>query len=641
MSERRGDAVRTLIVERDDGAVVQRKLYLSGGLLHGDLARHRAVDLVRQPVLAGNGLHLEHVLDVAVQTAGRITGFGEPLLDRPIREHRARRLAEHVFELQVDRLLARAVVDEGELHVARRLADHVERRPLAFGDTPQLVYVLLIDDEPHAFLRLVADDLLRAERRVADRQLVHVDPAARRLDELAQTVQVSARTMVVDRDDRIDALFRDGADRIVGPLLHFGIRSLHGIELDGPRILAGSHRRDGAPAHADAVVVASEQHDAIARLRLVLDAVALTAVTDAAGLHDDLVEAVFFAVLEMFERLQTTADQRLTELVAEIGSPVRRLDQDVLGRLVEPLARLGRLLPLAPSVQTRISGHINGRAGHRERSLAAGDAVAYLAARTRRRAVERLDGRREVVRLGLDRDHALELLDSEVVRRVVRRGRELLDGRPLQESAVVLIGRHDAARMLLGRTLDQTEQRRGHRLAVDDELTVEYLVAAVLRVDLREAEHLAVGQLAPDAAADAFQIGDFLVAQGQSLLPVVRRHVVDVDDRIGLLADREDLLVDRTVLALQHRVERDVFAFRLDELLDAADARQSHVLRDLDGIRAPRRDHLAPGTDENSVERLLREQIRAAQKPPQAVRLLGRKCRVGLHGVHGTVFPEK
>ena len=31
-------------------------------------------------------------------------------------------------------------------------------------------------------------------------------------------------------------------------------------------------------------------------------------------------------------------------------------------------------------------------------------------------------------------------------------------------------------------------------------------------------------------------------------------------------------MVDRTVLALQHRVERDVFAFRLDELLDAADA---------------------------------------------------------------------
>jgi ribosome maturation factor RimP len=31
-------------------------------------------------------------------------------------------------------------------------------------------------------------------------------------------------------------------------------------------------------------------------------------------------------------------------------------------------------------------------------------------------------------------------------------------------------------------------------------------------------------------------------------------------------------LVDRAVLALQHRVERDVFAFRLDELLDAADA---------------------------------------------------------------------
>ena len=129
----------------------------------------------------------------------------------------------------------------------------------------------------------------------------------------------------------------------------------------------------------------------------------------------------------MFECLQAAADQRLPEFIAEIRRAVRRFDQDVFGGLVQPLAGFGLLFPFASAVQPRVSG----RSGYRERPLAAGDPVADLAAGSGRRAVERLDGRREVVRFGLDRNDALELLDLEIVRRVVGRRGELFGLRAL------------------------------------------------------------------------------------------------------------------------------------------------------------------------------------------------------------------
>ena len=82
--------------------------------------------------------------------------------------------------------------------------------------------------------------------------------------------------------------------------------------------------------------------------------------------------------------------------------------------------------------------------------------------------------------LGLQRDNALDVLNTEIVRRrLVFRGK-LLDDRALRESHVILVCTQNLVRILLCRLLDHVEERRLHLLAVDDEHTAENLVAAVL-----------------------------------------------------------------------------------------------------------------------------------------------------------------
>ena len=86
--------------------------------------------------------------------------------------------------------------------------------------------------------------------------------------------------------------------------------------------------------------------------------------------------------------------------------------------------------------------------------------------------------------------------------------------------------------------------------AVDDELASEDLVAAVLRVDLRESEHFAVGQLAPQSVAQVVQVTHLVVAEGKTFATVVVRDVVDIDDGFGLPSGGEEALVEPVVEAL-------------------------------------------------------------------------------------------
>ncbi len=67
MTERRGDTFASAIVECHHTTVAQRQLYASLTLLTCNLSRHRAVNLVGEPVLAGHGLKLEDVGEIVVQ----------------------------------------------------------------------------------------------------------------------------------------------------------------------------------------------------------------------------------------------------------------------------------------------------------------------------------------------------------------------------------------------------------------------------------------------------------------------------------------------------------------------------------------------------------------------------------------------
>ena len=72
----------------------------------------------------------------------------------------------------------------------------------------------------------------------------------------------------------------------------------------------------------------------------------------------------------MLEGEHRAADEGLAKLIAEVGGTIGGLDEDVFGRLVEPLAHRENVFPVAFAVtlavvveQTGIGGHVDGSAG--------------------------------------------------------------------------------------------------------------------------------------------------------------------------------------------------------------------------------------------------------------------------------------
>ena len=577
MSQSGGDAFAAAIVEGHHATVAQRQLYLALALLAGYLARHGAVHLVGEPVFAGHGLQAQHLLDIAFYSLFasyriyRILHRSMLPSHRLVDHHRLGRMSEHLSHIHVEGLHPVGLA-ERKVGVARRLADHIERSTLALGYLAHTVDVLLVDEQSHALLTLVGDDLLGREGLVADGQLRHVYLAATLLDKLGETVQMSGSTMVVDAHDGILVGFHQGAHQVVGTLLHLGIGALDGVQLYSAGIATGVDRRDGTASQADAIVVATDNDHLVALLRLLLQAVALLAVADAASQHDHLVVGVGSSIVAlpalflMLEGEHRTADERLAELIAEVAGTVRSLDQYLLRRLIQPLPDGQQLLPtiLAPRTShlvprlfaPRIARHIDGRAGNGPRTRSATHTVANLTARTGSGTVEGFYGSGEVVRLGFQRDDAVDFLHAEPVGPCLVVWGELLHARSFGEGYIIFIGRENLVGMLCRRLLDHLEQTGLLLLAVDDELPAEDLVAAMLRVDLSEAEHLGVGQRPAHVLLHLLQIGYLLLTQRQAFLLVVGLEVVDVPDGLRLHVNGEHILVQPSVKALQHGVER-------------------------------------------------------------------------------------
>ena len=110
-------------------------------------------------------------------------------------------MTKHLSNIQVERLHAVALL-EREVGIAGSLTDHVQRGTLTFGNLTDVLNVFLVDKQTHALLTLVGNDFLRRKRLVANRQLGHVNLATTLLNELRQAVQVTGRTVVMDRDHR-------------------------------------------------------------------------------------------------------------------------------------------------------------------------------------------------------------------------------------------------------------------------------------------------------------------------------------------------------------------------------------------------------------------------------------------------------
>ncbi len=202
--------------------------------------------------------------------------------------------------------------------------------------------------------------------------------------------------------------------------------------------------------------------------------------------------------------------------------------------------------------------------------------------------------------LGLERDYSLEVLDREIVGAIGVHGIELVDNRPLHKCHIILVGRHQSIGVLLRGLLDELKERHRLFLAVDNESAVENLVTAVLGVNLREAEHLRVGQGAPQLLGQGAEVFLLVGAESEALPEIVFMDVVDMHYGFGLAVNGEYAGVDSVVDTLKHLVEYRLGSFGYTlELLDAADARHTHVLGNLHGVGAPGGDHLAAGAYES------------------------------------------
>ena len=321
MADGRGHASLPAIVQSHHAAVAQGQLDFALALLAGHLARHGTVHLVGQPVFASHGFEPQHAGHVFIQPGCIIRHILVSAFHSLVVHIRLGTVAEHLRHVQVERAHPVALL-ECEMRVAGRLAHDIHRGAFALGNLAHVVDVLLLDEQAHALLRLVGDDFLGRQRLVADGQLRHVNQSAAVLHQFGQAVHVSRRAVVVDGHHGVHVLLTQRTNQVVGTFLHLGIGTLHGIQLNAGRIAAGVHRRDGTSAQPDAIVIAAHDDHLVAFLRSALQAVALRAVAHAAGQHDDLVVAITLAVLLVLKRQHGTGNQRLPELVAEIGRAV-------------------------------------------------------------------------------------------------------------------------------------------------------------------------------------------------------------------------------------------------------------------------------------------------------------------------------
>ena len=356
---------------------------------------------------------------------------------------------------------------------------------------------------------------------------------------------MSACAVVVYGNNRVGIHFGNATDGVIDALLHFGVGTLHGVELDVVFVLTCGNATYCAAAHADSVIVAAEHHDRQVGGRSAFDAILTTRITNAARLHYHLVKTIHPAVFLVLECEQRTINQRLSKLVAEVARAVGRLDENLHRGLIEPIALLYLAFPTAAVVlKTRVRCHINCRTSNRETALAARHTVANFAARTCCSTIERLHGGREIVGFCLHRKHRLHVLDFKFGGLVGLFGRKLLRNVSVKKRHIVFVSGYDTAWIGFGSVFYELEKRFGLFFAVNYKSAAENLVSAVFGVNLRKTKHFGVCKRSAELFGESFEVLDFGFAESETFLLVVGTHIFDMHNWVGLFVDGEDIFVN-------------------------------------------------------------------------------------------------
>ena len=170
MTDSGSDTLATTIVEGNDTTVAQRQLYLTLTLLTGNLTCHGAVYLIRQPVFAGDSLQLKHSLDEFIYrfySSCSIYILIFPLYGIVTHDGLGR-VSEHLCHIKVERLHTISLF-EGEMGITGGLTDYIHRGTLTLCDLLYMLNMFLVDEQAHALLTLIGDDLLAGEGLVTNR----------------------------------------------------------------------------------------------------------------------------------------------------------------------------------------------------------------------------------------------------------------------------------------------------------------------------------------------------------------------------------------------------------------------------------------------------------------------------------------
>ena len=126
--------------------------------------------------------------------------------------------------------------------IASSLTNNIQWSTLALSNLTYMFYMFLVDEQSHTFLTLIGDNLFSRKGLVADRQLGHINLATTLLDKLRQAVEVTSRTVVVDRDNRVRVFLHKSTHEIICTLLHLRVGTLYGIQLNTIAITTSIYR---------------------------------------------------------------------------------------------------------------------------------------------------------------------------------------------------------------------------------------------------------------------------------------------------------------------------------------------------------------------------------------------------------------
>ena len=595
-----------------DRAVGHRQLPRTDHLVAGGQPADRAVADRDQEGFRRHARMREHAQAGVAQVERVGVGF------RPARRRRMRgvamhlrRLAEQHVHRQVDRRRFAGITDH-QAFFRGGGADHREHAAFARAQRGEFLDPRRWDAEHVAFLRFVAPQLHRRQRRIVLRHLAKVDGAADAgiVQQFRDRVGQAAGTDVVHGHDRVVVAHRHAAvDDFLRAPLHLRVVALHRGEIELLAGVARRHRAGGAAAEADQHRRAAEHDDRVARRQHALGDHRPVHRTDAAGEHDRLVVGPGQPLgLVQFEAAEIAGEVGPAEFVVERGGAERAVEHDLEGAGHARVERARAFPRLRQRGDAQVADRESAQARLRATAAAGRALVADLAAGTGGRAGEWRDRGRVVVGFDLDAERAVgdRLAAVLLARRIgtEARGRIAFDHR----GVVAVRGQGVFRRHRVG-VLDHLEQRGGLLAPIDGPAGVEDLVPAVLGIGLREHHQLDVVRVAAEFAVAFAQVVDLVLRQGEAKAHVggfQLRQRDDLQRTARMRTEQRRALVARGEQRLGHRVVQQFRQRSLGgrvvgpaEQVDAHAAldpldRQAGAAQQLGGLARPRRQRAQP-----------------------------------------------